>query len=248
MSIPILVAGLKANITYYHPYLDAIESAGGEPVLDWPGPEIRNDDTVMGTFMARFRGAVLPGGIDIDPRLYGEERCSEVGRTDDELDAGHLAVARFLLGGRCPGLGICRGLQILALAAGGRLCQDLLTQYPVRPDYAALIQHKNPGPHDALIHDVGLCEGIRLARICGTNSFKVNSRHHQAVQVEEEGESIGPFAVAGRAPDGVVEALEHPLHPFLLAVQWHPEDLVETHEPSRRLFQALVDACRESRR
>ncbi|MHB8093363.1 MAG: gamma-glutamyl-gamma-aminobutyrate hydrolase family protein [Candidatus Aminicenantales bacterium] len=248
MNNKILIAGHLAKKTYYQPYLDAVASAGGEPVLDWPGPEIRRDGAAMRAFMAGFRGVVLPGGIDIDPGIYGEVRRDEVQETDAELDAGHLAVARFLLGVGMPGLGICRGLQILAVAAGGRLFQDLHSQYSSPLGFALPFTHKPPRPDEYIFHDVSLRAGSRLARICGAVAFKVNSRHHQAVRAETEGESIGSFSVAARAPDGVIEALESPSPPFLLAVQWHPEDLVNEYEHSRRLFRAFIDACGESRR
>jgi putative glutamine amidotransferase len=133
-----------------------------------------------------------------------------------------------------PVLAICRGIQVLNVALGGSLYQDIEEQVP-----GAQKHNWHPGyARNHLPHTVDVSPQTRLARILGTTTLPVNSRHHQALKKVAPG-----LAVAARSPDGIIEAVEGEDHPFAIAVQWHPEDLI-TDERAQRLFDALVDACR----
>lgn len=199
-------------------YPRAIEQAGGLPVLI---PPLADD--ALKELLGRLDGVVLPGGLDVDPAYYGEMR-QPLTEVNAGLDALELAVARWAVNAEVPTLGICRGQQVLNVACGGKLIQH--------------IEHHRQGePRDALTHTLRVADGSRLASILGTE-LQVNSHHHQAVSaIGDELRSVA------WSPDGTVEGLESERHPWLLAVQFHPEDLVGFHEPSQRLFRAFVQAC-----
>jgi putative glutamine amidotransferase len=201
-------------------YPRAIEQAGGVPVLI---PPLR--DASLRDLLEKLDGLVLPGGADVDPAYYGEARQE---RTDVNagLDALELSVARWALASDVPTLGICRGQQVLNVAAGGKLVQHI-------------DQHRQGEPRDRLTHALEVDPASRLADILGTR-LEVNTHHHQAVRPDALGAGLRPVAWS---PDGIVEAVESEAHPWLVAVQFHPEDLVAFHAPSQRLFAAFVQTC-----
>lgn len=239
MNPRILIAGPEAKLLYLAPYFEAVRLTGGEPELGWPKPDSRDDTAALKHFLRRYNGILLPGGNDIDPEFYGEKPHPKLGPLDRELDLGHLALARAALEFEWPMLAICRGMQVSAVAVGAALYQDLPDQFP------SDIEHNFRDPKDKakLAHDVELIDGSRLAGLCGANSFPVNSRHHQAVREGPVPDRVGPFQVSAWAPDGVIEGMEHPGHPFFTAVQWHPENLVPSQASSRGLFQGFIKAC-----
>jgi putative glutamine amidotransferase len=207
---------LQTRATYAH----AIEVSGGLPVLIPPlGPE------ALEALLERLDGIVFPGGADVDPAEYGEVREPQ---TDvvSELDRLELGVARWAIHSDVPTLGICRGQQLLNVAMGGSLIQHV-------------DDHRQPGDRRALTQKITVTPGSRLADVFGATQIGVNHMHHQAVKDVAH----GLHAVAW-AEDGTIEGIEAPEHPWLLMVQFHPEELVDFHEPSRRLFSAFVDACR----
>jgi gamma-glutamyl-gamma-aminobutyrate hydrolase PuuD len=208
-------------------YPRAIEDAGGVPVLIPPLADGRGLQTVL----ASLDGLVLPGGADLDPSYYGEPPHPKT-HVLPHIDELELAAARWAREASVPTLGICRGQQTLNVAFGGRLIQHL-------------DGHRQGEPRDALTHLLRVREDSRLARIFEATAFDVNSHHHQAVPSDGLGTGLRPVAWS---PDGVVEGLEAEDHPWLLAVQFHPEDLVGFHEPSQRLFRAFVSACRQHTR
>ena len=234
----ILVLGLDSDEDYLSTYTKAVAASGGDPDRRWLTASMRRERALVEGFLAAYDGIVLPGGEDIDPRHYGEGPRPEMGETNAELDEGQLAAARVLLRCRIPVLAICRGMQLLAVAAGGTLIQDLPSQEP------SPISHNVKNPKDFLAHDVEVEPGSRLADLSRAGRFAVNSRHHQAVR-ETPGESVGPFRIAARAADGVPEAMEKADHPFLVAVQWHPENLVYGNAQAMGLFQGFIKAARE---
>jgi len=238
MNPRILVAGPETKAEYLKHYIQAVRFAGGEPELGWPESDVRNEEGSLKAFLRRYHGILLPGGADIDPRHYGLPPHPKLGEIDKELDEAHLAIARMALQDEWPTLAICRGMQVMAVAAGEILYQHLPDDLP------SPVNHRRPEPKDALAHGVEVLDGSRLARLCGSEKFMVNSRHHQAVREGPVPGKIGPFNAAAWAPDEVIEGMEHPTHPFLVAVQWHPEDLIETHTPSLLLFQGFIEACR----
>jgi putative glutamine amidotransferase len=181
----------------------------------------------LSAVLARLDGVVLPGGADVNPRYYGESRHPKT-HVLPHIDELELAVARWARDSSVPVLGICRGQQTLNVAFGGRLIQHL-------------DGHRQGEPRDALTHTIRVRDDSRLAQIFGATAFEVNSHHHQAVPADGLAPGLRPVAWS---PDGVIEGLEGESHPWLLAVQFHPEDLVGFHEPSQRLFRAFVAACR----
>jgi len=222
---------------YLETYADALRYAGGEPCLGWPSVGARSR-LALRSLLSQFDGLLFPGGADIEPWRYGEEPHPTVVNTDPDLDEAQFGLATLTMEEDFPTLAICRGLQVLAVAAGGKLYQDLCSQYETQ------IAHRFKEPKGHLAHSVRVEPGSRLARASGSEVFEVNSRHHQAAREGEPGGWVGPLKVVARSPDGVVEGLEHPERSFLLAVQWHPENLVETSSAARSLFQAFVAAAR----
>lgn len=222
----------------YRAYAAAVDAAGGETV--WLDPTV-----LAGTdpqqILRGLDGVLFSGGVDVDPRAFGEEIVPDAGvEIDPPRDALELPLARAAMAAGLPVLGICRGVQVLAVAAGGSLHQDLALLGRPR----AAHQQREAGTDETrTAHEVAVSPGTRLAAVVGPGRREVNSFHHQAVRDVPAG-----FVVSARASDGVVEALEDPRHPFLLGVQWHPERMVECDPAQRRLFAAFVEAARARRR
>ena len=179
-------------------------------------------------------GILLSGGPDIHPFHFGEETMKGCGDLSPLRDATELALVRAVHQRRIPLLGICRGMQLMNVALGGDIYQDLDTQLPNRLPIA----HRQPFHPSEPSHRVVLEPDSLLAAISGQQSLSVNSSHHQAVR-----RPASCLRVSGRASDRVIEALEQSDYPFLIGVQWHPELLFHTQEPARRLFEAFVKAC-----
>jgi putative glutamine amidotransferase len=216
----------------YLTYVDALRRAGAVPVLVPPQPE--NAAAVL----EGLDGILLAGGDDCDPRAYGEEPLPSVEAMDARRQENDLALARLARQHGVPTLGICLGVQMMSVAAGGTLIQDIDTQLGTD------INHVSPAANRAR-HPVEVRPGSRLAEILETDVAVVNSSHHQAVR-----EAGGGLRVTANAPDGVIEGIEDPAHPFYVGVQWHPEDM-PAEDSARRLFGAFVAAARrraESRR
>jgi putative glutamine amidotransferase len=182
---------------------------------------------------ARLDGVLLTGGGDIDPARYHERphpTVREVAPARDELE---IAVVEYALDRRLPVLAICRGIQVLNVARGGTLYQD------VASDPGTAIAHSQAAPRHEATHDVKVAPGSRLASVLDAHELRVNSFHHQAIK--EPGRGLRAVAWA---PDGLIEGAElEDAGPFVFGVQWHPEDLAPRHGHARRLFSALIDAC-----
>ncbi|MCA1645153.1 MAG: gamma-glutamyl-gamma-aminobutyrate hydrolase family protein [Chloroflexi bacterium] len=202
-------------------YSRAIESAGGVPALVPPMAA-----QTVPALLERLDGIVFPGGPDVDPAEYGQAPHPRT-ETNPDLDRLELAAARWAIDSELPTLGICRGQQLLNVAAGGSLIQHLE-------------DHRQPGNRTALTQTLRLRPDSRLAEVFGATRIEVNTMHHQAVH------TLGRNfkAVAWATSDGTIEGVESDAHPWLLMVQFHPEELVGFHQPSQRLFAAFVDACR----
>lgn len=212
-------------------YVRAVERAGGVPVLLPPVPD---EDTARG--MARaLDGLLLSGGDDIDPSHFGEPPHPDLGAVDPDRDLLELALIREARRDGMPILAICRGIQVLNVAFGGSLIQDLRAQ---RPD---AIQHSQKGPRWRLSHTVEVRPGTRLAGLLGAGAHGVNSFHHQALDRIGDG-----LAVTAMAPDGVIEAVEATDGSWIVGVQWHPEWLVDRHPQFLKLFESFVDAAGEA--
>jgi putative glutamine amidotransferase len=215
-------------------YIRAIEVAGAVPVLVAP----QFGEAAIESIMARVDGLVLTGGGDLCPELYGEQPVPEAAGMSPERDRMELEALRIALERGVPVLAICRGLQLLNVAMGGSLWQDLPSQRPGVVGHAQTAGGRHA--RDETTHGVSLAEGSCLAQVLGSTEVAVNSMHHQAIK--ELGDGV---AAVGYAPDGVVEAIEMPEERWVLGVQWHPEELFEAHEHARRLFAAFARACEQ---
>lgn len=209
-------------------YTHAVESAGGVPILI----PLYNDLTALNTLLPRLDGLLLSGGIDIQPLRYSEDAHPLVQAGDARLDEMELTVADWALQEDVPILGVCRGMQLLNVAMGGTLYQDLGDQY-------GGMQHCNVAfPRNKLTHIVHVEAGSRMEEVLGTREFWVNSLHHQAVKKPGKG-----VRISGRADDGVAELLEAPSYRFVMAVQCHPEEIYTVVPACARLFAAFIQAC-----
>ncbi len=210
-------------------YVHAVEHAGGVPILI----PFLHDFRMFDTLLPRLDGLLLSGGIDIDPALYGEALHPLCEQPDKELDEFELKLANWALQEDIPTLGVCRGMQILNVALGGTLYQDI---HALRPDS---LHHSNrQQPRDYLAHRVNVLPGSRVEQLLGSGPFMVNSLHHQAVCAP--GRDV---VISGAADDGIAEMLEVEGHRFMIAAQFHPEEIYPKEATSARLFSVFVQAC-----
>ena len=172
-------------------------------------------------------GLLLPGGGDIDPKFYGQERIPACGEPNVLRDTAEPLLLRAFLAADKPVLGICRGIQVMNAVLGGDLYQD------IKP-----FEHLPHNGHGAKVHTVTVRRGTLLSRILGQDTVLVNSQHHQAVDQVAPG-----FTLAALSEDGIVEAIEKPDARFCLGVQWHPEWLSDADPAMQGLFDAFVNAC-----
>lgn len=213
---------------------EALLQAGALPIIL---PHAPPEDA--GAYLDACDGLLLPGGGDFSPAFFGGAQSDpRLRRIDPRRDAFEFALAREADRRAVPVLGICKGMQWMAVVRGGTLHIDIGDALP-----NALEHSGGRLPSDARMHDVTLASGSRLAALAGTDRLAVNSRHHQAVA------DPGRSASAAVADDGVIEAIEWSDAPFAIGVQWHPEDLAAGGDVlSRRLFSSLVEAASDFRR
>ncbi len=214
----------------YVPVIRAVTDAGGLPVLI---PVSISDEVLRGIY-ARLDGILLPGGGDIRPSVYGAATHPLTDNIDDARDHVEIQLAQWAAQDDLPLMGICRGHQVINVAFGGTLVQDIPSEVQTR-----FMHDISDGmPRDTLLHEVAIDPSSRLASIVGATQWKVNSLHHQSVE-----QPAPSMCVTAHAPDGVIEGLEMPDKKFILSVQWHPEDLYE-HDPAMmRLFRAFVESA-----
>jgi len=211
-------------------YVRALEAAGGSAVLI----PLLADQAALRAIYERLDGVLLAGGGDIEPGRYGDaERHPTLFGLDAAQDEVETILTRWALTDGRPLLAICRGIQVLNVAVGGTLWQDVPSQWPSDVDH--------PGkdrPRSAVNHLVTIEPRSRLAAIVGDEPLGVNSFHHQAIRQLAPG-----FVVTALAPDGVIEAIESPGSRFALGVQFHPEEMWSVSERLARLFRAFVQEC-----
>ncbi|KXH87077.1 gamma-glutamyl-gamma-aminobutyrate hydrolase family protein [Sporosarcina sp. HYO08] len=212
-------------------YVQAIIRAGGLPFIVPVGVE-ENAAQIAGM----LDGLLLSGGHDINPLLFHEEPHRALGGVSPERDASELVLAKEMAKLDKPILGICRGLQVINVAFGGTLLQDIYKQ-----STGELIQHIQQAPNDHATHFVQLTQGSLLETIAGKEKIVVNSFHHQALKDAAPG-----FRVTGVASDGIIEVLESENHRFILGVQWHPEQLLKKDDAvSLRIFEKFIEECKK---
>lgn len=211
-------------------YVESIRRAGGEPIEVVPGAE------TPAQILARVDGLMLTGGGDVDPALYGDVANTTFQPAEDGRDQFEIALSRAAVASGIPFLAICRGMQVLNVAMGGTLVQDIPSEV------TGALEHSVPEPRFAIAHEVWVSTDSKLSALLADHmedgeTVHVNSRHHQAVKQVADG-----FEVTATSPDGVAEAMERSDLPFCVAVQWHPENFWRTGE-FRELFEGLVKAA-----
>ncbi len=229
--------GLPESWVMNQRYFHVAVTAGAVP---WMVPLLDEDPATLRAIYDRLDGLLIPGGVDLQPSTYGETPIPECGNLDPARDRVELQLARWAIEDGKPLLGLCRGAQIINVALGGSLYQDLAAQAPA---YGKHDFFPTAGfARDHLAHDVDLAPGSRLRELLQRDRVPVNSMHHQGIR------GLAPGLLASAvAPDGLVEAVESTDGRFLLGVQWHPESMVDVDPPTARLFDALVDAARAYR-
>ncbi len=214
-------------------YSNAVERAGGAPVLI----PLQLSEPTLRAIYSRIDALLLAGGVDVHPKEFGEEVAPYCGEIDPARDETELRVTRWALDDGHPILGICRGIQMLNVAAGGSLYQDIPSQLQTDISHA----YRKGDPYNLRAHPVEFEPSSRVAQVFGTTRLDVNSLHHQSLK------KIAPgLRVIARAPDGVVEAVESEDERFIVGVQFHPE-LLDDDERMNRLFEAFVASAREYR-
>lgn len=225
--------GLTANhsdldATLRDRYYKQIVAAGGTPVII---PPVADKEVIVNT-LEQLDGLILTGGADYNPLWMGEEPSTHLHGINRERDLAELLTARLAFNRQIPTLGICRGIQTLAIALGGKVAQDI--QEEASPG-TVIIKHAQDADRSEPTHSVRIADGSILSGIYEGETIHVNSFHHQAVA------QPGPhFRITATAPDGTVEAIESTEHKAVMGVQWHPEWL---EEEGRRLFKWLVDCA-----
>lgn len=188
-------------------------------------------------------GILFTGGPDVHPFLFGEDTLLHCGESSPERDQLELNLLPLAMAARKPILGICRGAQLINIALGGDIYQDLESQFSAA---ISPISHKQPFAPELPCHYVSVSENSLLARITGANDssicfkLEVNSLHHQAIRRLASG-----LTACAHSADGLVEAIEMPEYPFLVAVQWHPEYLFQKQAAARGIFKGFVQACKQ---
>ncbi len=217
-------------------YAHSIYQAGGMPLLLPNLPEANDAEEILSS----FSGLLLSGGGDIDPSYWHEQPHPALGLVDEVRDRFEIALVRAALRRRLPILGICRGMQVMAVAAGGTLWQDLPDQLP------DALPHRQTLPREQASHPISIAEHSLLARIVNTGTadassltLQVNSFHHQASRTCGHN-----FTAIAWSPDGVIEALAAPGDYFALGVQWHPEEMYDIDPIQAHIFTAFIDAAK----
>ena len=213
-------------------YVRCVLNAGGVPLLFPTVPA-----AAATKYLSLVDGLVLSGGIDVDPDSFGQEPHPKLGEVDPDRDHFEIALARGAREAGKPTLAICRGIQVVNVAHGGTLIQDIPTQVE------GALQHEQKAlRHDAAAHGLLIEAGSHLHEVAGCTRVRVNSFHHQGLDRVADG-----FRVTARAPDGVIEAIEDPDLPFWVGVQWHPERMPED-ALTQHLFGAVVEHASAFRR
>ena len=216
-------------------YFTALATVEAVPIMI---PLLVDDEATLRAMYDRLDGLFLAGGVDVDPASYQEDKLDVCGRTDPDRDAVELLLTKWALEDGKPVLGVCRGLQVINVACGGSLVQDL------GQDAERYIKHdyfpSQEFPRDYMAHPAKVTPGSQLEQIYGSDTITVNSMHHQGI--ERLGSGLKATVLA---PDDLIEGIEGTTDAFLVAVQWHPEVVVEKDLGTKRLFEAFKNASLE---
>lgn len=233
-TLPALVGERPPCWVMGRSYIEELRKVGAIP---WIIPLIPHDPDTLEQIFNRLDGVFITGGVDVDPSSYGESKSSLCGETDPDRDAVEIALLKHALDCSLPVLAVCRGIQILNVTCGGTLYQDVSAQVPAAMKHDYFPTREQPS-RKYLAHEVAVERGSRLAGILGGAVVPVNSMHHQAIK--DLASNLRPTALA---PDGIIEGVESADDRFLIAVQWHPEELTETQAGMARLFSAFAEAA-----
>ena len=224
--------GLPQSVVMNQRYYVALAMVGAVP---WLVPLLDDDPDTLREIYERLDGILIPGGVDVDPRAFGESPHPRLGRIDPPRDRVEIALTQWAVEDSKPLLGLCRGLQVINVALGGTLYQDLEAEYPgaIKHDYYPIYGFER----EHLAHEVTLAEGSRLHHAMEHQHIAVNSMHHQGIK------QLSPSLVASAvAPDGLIEAAESRNGHFLVGVQWHPEVFELTDPSTRHVFREFISA------
>lgn len=225
--------GLRRYLKAQRNYAESVEAAGGIPLYIPQSAEPGR----AAEYLEGMNALLLTGGQDISPLTYGEEPHQKLGAVDLQRDRWEIALYRAARELRLPILGICRGIQLMAVAEGGSLYQDIPAQTAGSTGH-----YPADMPMESLHHSIRIKEGSLLHSICGRDMLEVNSFHHQAVK-----EPGGPLQITAVSPsDDIIEALEDPSVPFLLGIQYHGEALKAIDPEYLELFHAFIAAAGET--
>jgi putative glutamine amidotransferase len=216
-------------------YADGVLCAGGVPVI----VPFNLDDDALQVLFNRLDGFLLSGGGDIDPAAYGETVHPTTCEIEADRDRVELALARWVVEQEKPFLAICRGIQVLNVALGGTLVQDIPSEVPDALEHSFERGIVERAYH---AHPVKIAADSRLAQVMQAEIAQTNSWHHQAIK-----QPAMQLNVTAYAPDGVIEAMEVPGRSFAIGVQWHPEWLFEDQPEMLRLFEGLVTTANDGR-
>ncbi len=224
--------GLPHSVVMNQRYYHAVASAGGAPVL----VPLLDDLETLRAIYERTDGILIPGGVDVDPEAFGEKPHERLGRIDPARDRVEIQLVKWAVEDDKPLLGLCRGLQVINVALGGTLYQDLEAEYPnaIKHDYFPTYGYSR----DHLAHDVAVEAGSRMRHALVDAAVPVNSMHHQGIKALAS--RLSPSAVA---PDGLIEAAESTSESYIVGVQWHPEVFELSDRSSGVLFRDFVQAA-----
>lgn len=231
--IGIVICGLADSRQFVtDTYIQAIEHAGGVPLII---PRVM-DTAQFSCYSAICDGFLFCGGDDISPRLFGEDLLTDKGHTDENTDRFHLELMRHLLPLSHPLLCICRGMQVLNIALGGNIYQDISLRTEHSINHMQISQNRGD-----VSHKVSFSYNSMLYNICG-DCMETNSFHHQCIK------TVGSdLKITGIAADGVVEAVESTSRTFCLGIQWHPECMYHSFPPMRELFFRFIEQARNAK-
>jgi putative glutamine amidotransferase len=215
-------------------YVQVLSSLGAVP---WLVPLLPTDRNTLREVYERLDGVFLTGGVDVDPSHYGETKHPKCGHTDPDRDAVEMMFVRWALDDHKPVLAVCRGFQVLNVACGGTLFQDVGSQVPTAIKHDYFPTAAGTPTRDYLAHDVRVDPHTRLHRYLGAERVAVNSMHHQGIKA-----LAPPLVPSAWAPDGLIEGVEGANGHYVVAVQWHPEELT-AQDGQRRLFTEFLAAA-----